>query len=41
MKENYNKALATLKEVNTLEIERLRMNRPIEYDDLVQKYKVD
>jgi hypothetical protein len=34
MKENYLKALSTLNEVNQIEIERLRMSSPIDYDEL-------
>lgn len=38
MKENYQKALATMNDINNLEIERYRMNAPIEYEELLNKY---
>eukprot|EP00347_Sterkiella_histriomuscorum_P002541 403367752 len=38
MKENYEKALATMHDINTLEMERFRMNEPITYEDLLNQY---
>ena len=36
MKENYQRALCMMNEVNTVEIERFRMNAPIEYEELAE-----
>jgi len=36
MKENYQKALATMHDINTLELERYRMNCPVDYEELLQ-----
>ncbi|CDW87601.1 UNKNOWN [Stylonychia lemnae] len=38
MKENYQKALGTMHDINTLELERYRMNCPIEYEELLQQF---
>ena len=38
MKENYQRALATMNEINTLELERFRLNSPVEYDELIKCY---
>jgi len=38
MKENYHKALTTMTELHSLERERMHMNAPISYTELLEKY---
>lgn len=38
MKENYNKALDTMTQLLNMEKERMAMNSPVNYNDLVEKY---
>ena len=39
MKENFQKAIATMTELFMLENERAKMSAPIQYEDLIQQYE--
>lgn len=39
MKENYQKALGTMNELYQVEIDRFRLNAPVEYEDLLERFE--
>ena len=41
MKENYQKALGTMNELHQIEIERLRMSCPVDYDELCEMFSIE